>query len=194
MSAAQPARLRIFVAVFPPTSVQSAAYALGDALRRPGDGVSWVKRDNLHYTMRFIGDVGEDGARRVGEAADEAASDARAFEAVLGTLGAFPNARRARVLWLGLARGGPELETLARGLDAALARRGFDRADQAFSAHLTIGRVREPREDWTERLAAAPMADAAAGRFAVDRLSVVESQLSPKGSIYTVRHEARLAS
>ena len=90
-------RLRLFVAVFRRPRSSAPRFAQ-DALRRPDDRVSWVKLENLHYTMRFIGEVGEDGARRVAAAADEAASDVAAFEAVLGGLGAFPNARRARAV------------------------------------------------------------------------------------------------
>src|SRR5260221_12027763 len=91
--------MRIFVAVFPPVRVQRAAAATIEALRRPNDGVSWVKPDNLHFTLRFIGEVGADGARRVGESARAAAAGSAAFDVALGGLGAFPNPRPAPVLW-----------------------------------------------------------------------------------------------
>jgi len=184
-------RLRLFLAAFPPRAVREAAFALGEALRRPGDRVSWVKPDNLHYTLRFIGEAGVDGARRIEEAAREAAHAHAAFDATLGGLGAFPQPRRASVLWVGLARGGPELEAVARDLEAACAKRGFERADHPFRAHLTLGRVRESREDWTERLASVTL-PAPPPSFRVDRIAVVRSQLSPKGSTYTVRAEGLL--
>ncbi len=184
--------MRIFLAVFPPPAVQAAVHTAAESLRRPGDGVSWVKRENLHYTLRFLGELGADGARRVQEAASEAAATGRPFAAALGSLGAFPNPRRARVLWAGMTAGAEPLTALARALDSALARRGFEAPDHPFSAHLTIGRVREPRADWSEPLAAVEV-DPAAARFTVDRLCVVESKLSPRGSTYTVVHEAPLA-
>jgi 2'-5' RNA ligase len=184
--------MRLFLAVFPPAEVQRAAFGFIEALRRPGDGLSWVKPENLHYTLRFLGEVGEDGARRAAEAAIETAAAAKAFTAALGGLGAFPNPRRARVLWVGMSEGGEALVALARDLDRALARRGFGAPDKPFSGHLTLGRVREPRRDWTAALAAPRPADPAA-RFTVDRISVVESCLDPRGAIYTVRAEAALA-
>lgn len=189
--------MRIFLAVFPPLATQEAAARVIERMRRPGDSVSWVKRENLHYTIRFLGDLGEDGARRAAEAAVEAAAAHRAFDARLGNLGAFPNARRARVLWLGLAEGAEPLVALAHSVEQALRQRGFDRADKPFAAHLTVGRVREPSRDWGPLLAGAGAALAAEGeptRFRVDRVLVVHSQLSPKGSIYTPRAEAPLLS
>lgn len=185
--------MRLFFAVFPPPEVQRAAFAMEEALRRIGNPVSWVRADNLHYTLRFMGDLGADGARRCGEAADEAAAAIPAFDAALGGLGAFPKPVNARVLWIGLAEGAEPLTALAKGLDAGLRKRGFDRADKPFSAHLTIGRVRNAGEDWGPRLAGAPAADPATARFRVDRLRLMESKLSPKGSTYSVKHEAKLA-
>lgn len=182
--------MRLFLAVFPPPAVQVAAYAATERLRKPGDGVSWVKPENLHYTMRFLGEVGADGARRAGEAARAAAGAQDAFDAELGTLGAFPDARRARVIWVGLGTGADRLVALARTLASELRTRGFEREKQKFNAHLTLGRVREPRADWTERLAGVTPAGETA--FRVETIQVVESQLSPRGSIYTVREEARL--
>jgi 2'-5' RNA ligase len=186
--------MRLFLAVFPTPEVQRSAFAIEESLRRPGDGVSWVKVENLHYTLHFLGELGEDGARRAGEAAAEAAAGMRAFDAALGGLGAFPNPRRARVLWISLSQGAENLTGLAHALEAALKRRGFDQADKPFSAHLTLGRVRNPNQDWTDRLTAVKLPDPSASRFKVDRLLLMESKLSPRGSTYTVRAEGRLAS
>jgi 2'-5' RNA ligase len=183
--------VRLFIAVFPPPEVQAAAAGAIESLRRPGDGVSWVRRENLHYTMRFMGELGEDGARRAGEAVARGAGPHTAFDAALGGLGAFPDARRARVLWIGLSEGGDALVALARSIEESLRLRGFGRADRPFAAHLTLGRVRDREQDWSERLAAGKPGPA---RFRVARVQVVQSTLSPKGSIYRVVSEATLAS
>jgi len=187
--------MRIFLALFPPPTAQAAAFQVVEALRRPGDGISWVKRENLHYTLSFLGELGEDGARRAAEAAREAAAAAPAFEAALGRPGAFPRPDRARVLWLGLAQGGPALEQLARDLERALRKRGFDRADKPFSAHLTLGRVRARDCDAAALLAGTNSLEGVrAARFDVTALAVVDSTLSPGGSIYRIRDTAPLAT
>jgi 2'-5' RNA ligase len=185
--------MRIFVAVIPPAAVQAAAFSVIETLRRTGDGVSWVKLENLHYTMRFLGEIGEDGLGRVTEAATAAAAATPAFDAELGGPGAFPNARRARVIWLGMRAGAETLAALAKSLERALATRGFEPEGRPFTAHLTLGRVREPRADWSAPLESARIAEGAPRRFRVDRLTVVESRLNPKGSIYTPRAESALA-
>ena len=184
-------RLRVFLAVFPAPEVQAAVAAAIEALRRPGDGVSWVKRENLHFTLRFLGEVGASGARRAGAAAAEAAAAHQAFDAAPSGLGAFPGERRARVLWVGLSEGAAPLEALARDLERALERRGFEPEGRAFTAHLTIGRVREPGRDWTEALASVRLP---AMRWRVERLQVIRSTLSPKGSIYEEIAGARLGA
>ena len=95
------------------------------------------------------------------------------------------------MLWLGIETGAAELESLARDLEVALREQGFERADHKFTAHLTLGRVRERDQDWTERLAgvrAEPVS------FTVDRVRLIQSTLSPKGSRYDTRVEARLST
>lgn len=180
--------MRLFLAVFPPPEAQAAVVLACAPLRAAGGGVSWVRAENLHYTLRFMGELGADGARRAGEAASEAASDHAPFEAALGDFGAFPDARRARVLWVGLAAGDAPLRALAASLKAALARRGFGRADRPFAPHLTVGRVRAGA-DWSAELATARVPGAT---FTVDRLLLVRSTLSPRGSTYETVSEARL--
>ena len=187
--------MRIFLAVFPPPAAQAAAHRVTARLRRAHDDVAWVRRENLHYTLRFMGELDLDEVSRVIDAARAGASGHPVFSLRLGAGGAFPEARRARVLWLAAATGGDRLEALARSLEDALTGRGFDPAGRAFTPHLTLGRVRGGGQDWAARLAAAaPGAEGAeAPPFAVDRVAVVHSTLASGGSIYRVRAEAPLA-
>jgi 2'-5' RNA ligase len=190
--------MRIFLAVFPPPESQALALGLATRVREaagPAAGhVSWVKLENLHYTLKFLGELGEDGARRAGEAAREAAASVDAFDVGLSAPGAFPNARQARVLWIGCDQGAKEFIELARRVDVALSQRGFEREKRAFSPHLTIGRVREFRHDWTAALAISPSpAGESAARFRVSEVRVMKSTLSPKGSIYETVTAAPLA-
>jgi len=184
--------MRIFVAVFPPADVQRSAAGLIERLRAEGDGVAWVKADNLHFTVRFLGDLGESGASRAAAAVRQAAGGMPAFRAALGGPGAFPSPRKARVLWLGLSAGAEQLVALAGAVERGLEEAGFGRADRPFKPHLTIGRVRDRERDWSDPLASAARPVDGESGFDVDRVVVVQSTLSPKGSVYRVRDEAPL--
>src|SRR5262245_28654844 len=172
--------MRLFIAVFPPAEVQQSAYRAADPLRPGHDAVAWVQKENLHYTMRFLGEVDDDGAKRASEAMREAAANRSRFGASLGGFGAFPSAKRARVLWIGMLQGAEPMRLLASALEESLERHGFEPGEDSFEPHLTVGRVRAPG-DWTARLLDAPTLEA---RFQVDRLKLVKSVLAPGGSRY----------
>jgi len=180
--------LRLFIAVFPPPDIQTAAYRAADPLRPGHDAVAWVRKGNLHYTMRFLGEVDDAAAARAAEAMREAAASRAKFGASLGGFGAFPSAKRARVLWIGMLQGAEPMRLLASALDASLKRHGFEAADEGFEPHLTVGRVRAPG-DWTARLLDAPTVEA---RFQVDRLKLMQSVLASGGSKYETVEEAVL--
>lgn len=181
--------MRLFLAVFPPPDVQQVAYRAADPLRIGHDAVAWVKKENLHYTMRFLGDHDAAGLARAQAALHEAAKSRARFGATLGGFGAFPNAKRARVLWIGMIQGAEPMRLLASAIEGALVKHGFESADENFEPHLTVGRVRAPG-DWTARLLDAPTVEA---RFQVDRVQLVSSTLGGGGSTYDVLEEASLA-
>jgi RNA 2',3'-cyclic 3'-phosphodiesterase len=175
--------LRVFIAVFPPNEVVDGLAALVERVRRPGDGISWVKPANLHYTLRFLGELEERRAEAACRAAAQAVIGLAPFAAALGAPGAFPDFRRPRVLWIGLDAGREPLELLARSLDEALRREGFGPPDKPFRAHLTLGRVREPGGGGGG-VAGGLSGERAPGRFTVAALTVVHSTLDPRGSVY----------
>ena len=174
---------RTFLAVFPPaTVVERVADAL-ESVRHAGDGVGWVKAANVHYTLRFLGDLEPAGVEAAKRAAARAATPTAPFRVALGAPGIFPDARRPRVLWLGASAGAQALVGLARVLETALLSEGFGRADKPFAPHLTLGRVRDTADGpkVAARFLAAPFpADA----FDVRELLVVRSTLDPRGAVY----------
>lgn len=182
--------MRVFLAVFPPPAVQQTLAEGIERVQRAGDGVSWVRQQNLHYTLRFLGEVEEARMQAVTHAAHDAVRGATAFRLTLGGAGAFPDFRRPRVLWIGARQGGEALELLAKSLQEALRRQGFGRADKPFRSHLTVGRVR----DAARAVASAErLRDIAVeGEFLVDRLATVHSTLRPGGSEYRIVDEAPL--
>lgn len=136
---------------------------------RPGlrSRLSWTRPENWHLTLKFLGEVEPDRLPDL-KAALGGISFAP-FTLRAGDPEFFPDARRPRVFWLGLAAGAAEAASLARSVDAALTPLGFEPEARPFSAHLTICRVKEPGpDDWAalaERAKKRPFPDARADRF-----------------------------
>ncbi|MFT3914101.1 MAG: RNA 2',3'-cyclic phosphodiesterase [Anaeromyxobacteraceae bacterium] len=189
---------RLFVALRPPAPVLEAAAARVAALRGAAGpaaaDVRWVAPGNVHLTLRFLGGVPAGRVPDVEAAVRGAAAAAARFTLALGGPGAFPSARRPRVLWLGVGGEVAALSALAADLGRHLAPLGFPPEERAFSPHLTVGRARDPRG--APRLAGALAgADGAAPvPWAVDFIALVESHLSPAGPRYEDLLRAPLAT
>jgi 2'-5' RNA ligase len=144
--------------------------------------VAWIAPDNLHVTVKFLGSVDVPRVPLVRAALERATAGVAGFDLVVAGLGAFPSAARARVLWAGVAAGGPALGALAARVDRELAGVGFAPEERAFSAHVTLGRVREPKRN--ARLGDA-LVGGEFGTVRVDRLVLMRSDLSPRGARYS---------
>ena len=174
---------RTFLGVFPPPSVVERIADALEQVRQAGDGVGWVKSANVHYTLRFLGDLEPAGVEGAKRAAAKAAQAVSAFRVALGAPGIFPDPRRPRVLWLGAQQGAAELTALARALEAALAAESLGRADKPFAPHLTLGRVRDSADG--PAVAKRFLAGKFPGDvFDVRELVVVKSTLDPRGARY----------
>lgn len=178
-------RVRAFVAVLLDEAVRAAVAAQVAELRPLAGSVSWVQPQNLHLTLKFLGEIDAEAIGAVTEALAEAASKAAPFTLAFHGLGAFPGLAQPRVLWVGVSQGALECRALQADVDAGLARRGFPKEARAYTPHLTIGRVRAPRG--LARLQQAVRQDAARafGSQRVSAISLMRSDLHPSGARYT---------
>lgn len=179
---------RLFVALDPPDAVRRRLAAIGVELRRgagrAADEVRWVPPENVHLTLQFLGAVPEERVPDVEAALRAAAAATRPLSLEVKGVGGFPNARRPRVLWAGLAGDLAALEALAADVGRRLAPLGFPPEDRPFSAHLTLGRAREARGSPGLAGALARAAEAAGAPWRATELVLFESHLSPKGPHY----------
>jgi len=182
--------VRTFVALLIPEPWIEYLAAVERDLKPLTSGLSWVKPENLHLTVRFLGDLGDSGVRRAGAAVTRGAAEAPAIRASIGGLGAFPNAHRPRVLWAGLGEGAEESKGVARSINDCLKQDGFGPADKPFKPHLTLARVREGATGLDSfRAYRLPRAPASGW---LDRVVLMKSDLHPTGSRYTPLLEIRL--
>ena len=176
---------RLFVAIEIGDVGKRALGRIQSRLRRLLPSVRWGKPDTVHLTLRFIGDTDES---RVGDAADalaRAAAGCAPFDFTLRGVGAFPDARRPRVLWIGVEEPGGSLAALADRLNARLSAAGFPPEERPFSPHITIGRIRD-RAGGDCVSALSPLHDEPAARARASEACLFRSALTPAGPIHTV--------
>ena len=169
--------MRVFVSITPPPEVRRAAL---EAARALDGGVRWTKQENVHLTLKFLGEVPDEALEGICGALREACSTHAAFDACLRGLGAFPSSRRARVVWAGMDQGAEETSALAASVEAALEPLGFRREGRPYVPHATLGRAkgRPVGIDLTNSGALdAPV-------FHVRSAELTKSTLAPGGSIY----------
>ena len=186
--------MRLFLAI---DLDEAARRALGAEQARlaqlvRGSPLKFVRPEQLHVTLVFLGEVAPDRATAV-RAAVEAPLEGAPFEAVFDTLGTFPPRGAPRVLWIGATTGAAEMIALQQHLAARVTALGIEIERRAFHPHLTLGRWREshPRD----RVAVVESPRLRPGvRVFVDGVTLYQSRLSPAGAAYTSLARATLES
>jgi len=179
---------RTFVALALPSEVKAALADLRRALPSPPRGLRWGAIAQAHLTLVFLGDLDEPALRDVRHRAREVAARAAPFAANLGGLGAFPQAGRARLAWVGWQGGADAVTRLQADLARAL---GHPAERRPFAPHVTLARAREPL-DLRSWLARAPAWSSPTWR--ADALDVMASELTPAGAIHSLIERVPLAS
>ena len=135
---------RTFIAVELAGGVRRRAEKAIQRLRAANAKVTWVKPENLHLTLKFLGDVPDSDVPKVCQVVAEAVRGFDPFEIVFRGCGAFPNTAAPRTVWIGVDQGAEEINAIHQAIDAALkSELRFPRETRRFQAHLTLGRVRE---------------------------------------------------
>jgi len=181
---AGPEVIRAFIAVRLPDEVRALLGAISDELRGRTIAVKWVEPSNLHLTLAFLGAIAPASVVTVAAALERAVAGERAIHARLEGLGAFPNLRRPRVIWAGLAGGEPALAGLAGRVRSELAAAGVHFDDKPFSPHVTLGRMRDGVTAPSELLHRIEATTIATGPFAIRAVHFMKSRLTPSGPIY----------
>ncbi len=144
--------VRSFVAIELADPARSAVVEYLTALRATVGGIAWSRVDQIHLTLKFLGDVAEARIPALAERLRAVAAECPSFACRVGGIGAFPSVARPRVVWIGVEA--PPIGPLAAAVDRACAAEGVAAEARPFHPHLTLGRVRERRR------ARGPMAEA----------------------------------
>jgi len=174
--------IRLFVAMLLPDDLKKKLAILISDLRPLAGGIKWVEPENLHLTLKFIGERPETDVDSITRAVGLALASRKKFEVQIKGCGGFPNLRNPKVIWVGMENAGPTIEMAAQ-IDGKLQPLGIAPETRPFSPHLTIGRVKM-KTNLTPLSIQMGKTNFDAGILNVDRVGLVKSTLTPHGPIY----------
>ncbi|HEY6193050.1 MAG TPA: RNA 2',3'-cyclic phosphodiesterase [Bacteroidota bacterium] len=185
--------IRTFIAFDTPSPVRDAMIALQEALAEADADVRWESPEKSHTTVKFLGAVDESILPGVLAATGSACREFRPFEVTYEGIGAFPDRRHPKVIWIGCRNDDGSLASLKSSLDRALASFGFPIEDRPFRPHITLGRVRGPRglrnlTPKLEKLTFEPRKET------ISEILVMKSVLRPQGGEYSALTSLHLHS
>jgi 2'-5' RNA ligase len=190
------AQIRCFVAIELPAEVTAGLADLRAQLERPSQHyVKWVRPEGIHLTLKFLGSIQAGRQADVSDTVRRAVEGTRPFHLEVSGLGGFPSLQQPRVLWVAVGGDIEQLQALQRKIDDALAALGFPREERRFVPHLTLARVRQgasPGERKALGDVAMPLRQTGSYPLVAASVSLMRSQLTPDGAIYTCLSRADL--
>lgn len=186
--------MRLFIAIELNEQTRTELANIQGKLKQSGADAKWVEPQNIHLTLKFLGDVEENKIQYIKDALNAIAGRIKIFSISLSEIGCFPNMNSPRVIWAGVKKGAIESAKLASDIEEKLSELGFAKENRPFSAHLTLGRMRSPKgkqklKEITEALNKTGGAINRASSV-IDRIILFQSTLTPAGAIYTNLYEA----
>ncbi|MHB8780631.1 MAG: RNA 2',3'-cyclic phosphodiesterase [Candidatus Geothermincolia bacterium] len=186
--------LRLFVAVdIPERLKQAIAKGIGSC-RRVAPDARWVRPENLHLTLKFLGATPQERIDDIAAALESVCGGHATMHMAMQGPVAFPDARRARVFWVGLGGDMEPLARLAQQIEDGMAELDFEREGRPFTGHITIARLRRPA-DVAHLMTCWEREPGIAGeRFEVSETVLYSSELRGAGARYTPLRRIRMES
>jgi len=180
--------IRAFIAVELPEEARRRLFQAIELAGGQGlSGVRWVRPEGMHLTLKFLGEIAPSMVERVTEALQAACQGAGPFQLALSHVGAFPDLRMPRVLWVSLSGELEPLRELQGRIESAMQRLGFPAERRRFSPHITLGRVRDGVSPGQRRRVGDAFGKTSvegASPWHVEGVSLMRSTLTPEGAIY----------
>ena len=176
--------IRSFIAIEIPQDLKNKIREWQDGLKKTVSGVKWVVPDNIHITLKFLGNINENQIPELKQAIINSVSGSGQFEIEVSGEGCFPNMRRPRVIWLGVEKGKDALKKIASNIENECRRIGFEKERRPYSPHFTVGRVKFLKD--TSALQKYFMENPFNPEiFRAEEIILMKSDLTPSGAVYT---------
>ena len=175
--------MRIFIAIELDKEIKKALSKIQDELKTTLVDVKWVEPENIHLTLKFLGEVEENKITKISQILKALSSQSEPFTIALCELGAFPNFKYPRVVWIGVSEGKTEFLKLAELIEDSLAQLKFPKEKRGVSAHFTLGRFRSNKntDALSEKLNTIQVPRL---KQKIKSISLFKSTLTPKGPLY----------
>jgi len=184
--------IRAFIAIPLNPKIQRTIERIQDHLSKNNNNVNWVKPENIHITLKFLGDINTEQINSVKQALANLCQNTRPFKVELSRLGAFPHIDRPRTLWVGVIDSKQQLSRIAVSLNKALVKLGFQSGQKPFTSHITIGRIRSQKNiNYLSQI----MSEFSLPADSIQNIKSVilyQSTLTPQGPIYEPLHKIKL--
>jgi RNA 2',3'-cyclic 3'-phosphodiesterase len=185
--------IRCFIAIELNDAAHRALERIQSRLRTEGlndRSINWVRPENIHLTLKFLGDVTDADINSVCQAVSATAVEFLPFDFEIGSIGCFPPGGPARVLWAGVMAGADLIEPLQKKLDERLHELGYPLENRRFSPHMTMARIKNSQVGYAVREVVEQFSVPMIKSQSVERLTVFQSELSRGGPTYTALHHA----
>ncbi|MFC1624541.1 RNA 2',3'-cyclic phosphodiesterase [Candidatus Omnitrophota bacterium] len=177
--------IRTFIAVeIDPSNKQKISEVIAQ-LKRADSDIKWINESQMHLTLKFLGNIEKSSVQKISDIIKPIADSFNAFMIQFSQIGAFPNMRHPRVIWLGIDKGSESLKLLNKEIETGLEKNGFQKEGREYKAHLTLGRVKSLKNIQEAMRLLSEISFEPQSEIKITRLVLFQSTLTPKGAIYT---------
>ncbi len=177
--------IRAFIAIEIDSEIKNRLSEHIDKLKRTGADVKWVLPENIHLTLKFLGHIEEDTLPGLNKIISDVVSSLEPFNISIGNICAFPNRKRPRIVYVCVEDKEGILKKLHGNLNNGVEKFGIKKESKKYIGHITLGRIKTQKNIYKLATALKSETECFLGHEKISYLSLMQSQLTPKGPIYT---------
>jgi RNA 2',3'-cyclic 3'-phosphodiesterase len=178
--------IRAFIAVEINEQTKQKISGLISHLKKSGADVKWITENQMHLTLKFLGDIDERDVQKISDALSDIADNFNSFTINFSKIGAFPDMDRPSIIWLGIDKGAESLKTLSEKIETALKKLRLKQENREFKPHLTLARIKSPK-NMQNLLKLVKEIDAKSWDGSqISSLTLFQSALNPKGAVHAI--------
>ncbi|MCS7228479.1 MAG: RNA 2',3'-cyclic phosphodiesterase [Candidatus Kryptonium sp.] len=185
-------KIRTFIAVDVPEKIKDEIFEIEkELMKSASEGVKWEEKEKFHITLKFLGDVNEEAIDSIYKILNEKLNGFGKFSIIYKGIGAFPDTKNPRVIWIGCEDPTGKLFELQKIVEEKMSELGFEKEDKEYHPHITLGRVKKPKNihNLIKKIETINF-EARTGEVA--EVLIMKSDLKPSGSVYTVLKKIKL--